>query len=85
LTITPVGSNIPVSKLVTVTKSITAPEIFLLCPEVKKKLWSSEFRSDGYFATTVGKHGDEETIKNYVKGQGQECHQLHEDRQLAFF
>jgi len=28
-----------VSKLVTVIKSITAREIFRLCPEVKKQLW----------------------------------------------
>ena len=74
-----------VTKLVTVTKSITAREIFRLCPHVKKKLWGGEFWSDGYFASTVGRHGDEDTIKNYVKGQGQEYQQLHEDRQLAFF
>ena len=74
-----------VTKLVTVSKSITAREIFRLCPHVKKKLWGGEFWSDGYFASTVGRHGDEDTIKNYVKGQGQEYQQLHEDRQLAFF
>jgi len=38
--------------------------------KVKKKLWSGEFWSDGYFASTVGKHGDEAMIGKYVKGQG---------------
>ena len=26
-------------------------------PQVKKRLWGGEFWSDGYFASTVGKHG----------------------------
>ncbi len=75
----------PVTKLVTTIKSITAREIFRLCPHVKKQLWGGEFWSDGYFASTVGKHGDEDTIKNYVRNQGKEYTKLHEDRQLALF
>ena len=66
-----------VTKLVTATKSITAREIYRLCPDVKKQLWGSEYWSDGYFASTVGRHGDEDTIKNYVKGQGRGYQQLH--------
>jgi len=60
-----------VTQLVTVLKSITAKEIFKRCPEVKEQLWGGEFWSDGYFASTVGKHGDEEMIQNYVQQQGQ--------------
>lgn len=74
-----------VTKLVTLIKSITANEIFRLRPHVKKQLWRGEFWSDGYFASTVGRHGDEHTIKNYVKGQGKEYQKLHEDKQLALF
>ncbi|MCG7756341.1 MAG: IS200/IS605 family transposase, partial [Nitrosomonas sp.] len=74
-----------VTKLVTLIKSITASEIFRLCPQVKKQLWGGEFWSDGCFASTVGRHGDEHTIRNYVKGQGKEYQKLHEDRQLALF
>lgn len=74
-----------VTKLVTLIKSITASEIFRLCPQVKKQLWGGEFWSDGYFVSTVGRHGDEHTIRNYVKGQGKEYQKLHEDRQLALF
>ena len=51
-----------VTKVVTMIKSITAREIFKQCPEVKKQLWGGEFWSDGYFASTVGKHGDERQI-----------------------
>lgn len=74
-----------VTKIVTIIKSVTARQIFRLCPEVKKKLWGGEFWTDGYFASTVGKHGNENMIGKYVKNQGKEYKKLHEDRQLAFF
>ena len=59
-----------VKKIIQRVKSLTAREIFRCCPEVKKKLLGGEFWSDGYFASTVGKHGDEQMIAKYVKGQG---------------
>ena len=74
-----------VTKLVTLIKSLTAREVFRRCPHVKKKLWGGEFWSDGYFASTVGKHGDEAMIGNYVKGQGGTYQKLHSDHQLALF
>ena len=61
-----------VTKIVTLIKSITAREVFRSCPHVKKQLWGGEFWTDGYFASTVGKHGDEEMIGRYVKNQGNE-------------
>ena len=60
-----------VTKLVTLIKSLTAREVFKRCPQVKKKLWGGEFWTDGYFASTVGKHGDEKKIGSYVQSQGQ--------------
>ena len=51
-------------------KSVTAREIFKKVPDVKKQLWGGEFWTSGYFISTVGKHGDENVIKNYVKNQG---------------
>ena len=74
-----------VTKIVTMLKSISAKEIFIRCPQVKKVLWGGEFWTDGYFATTVGKHGNENTITNYVKKQGSKYQKLHEDRQLSLF
>ena len=55
---------------VRIFKSITAREIFKLCPEVKKKLWGGNLWSAGYFVSTVGKHANEKEIENYVKSQG---------------
>ena len=74
-----------VTKIVTMIKSLTARELFRRCPQVKRQLWGGELWTDGYFAGTVGKHGDERMLTNYVKRQGKEYQKLHEDRQLALF
>jgi putative transposase len=74
-----------VTKVVTLIKSLTARETFKQCPMVKKQLWGGEMWSDGYFASTVGKHGNEKMISNYVKKQGQQYEKLHEVRQLRLF
>ncbi len=74
-----------VTKLVTMIKSLTAREVFSRCPSVKKQLWGGELWTDGYFASTVGKHGDEQMIANYVKNQGNEYKKLHSDHQLEMF
>lgn len=76
-----------VTKLVTMIKSITSREIFKDFPQVKKQLWGGEFWSDGYFASTVGKHGDENMIGKYVQNQGikEPYKKLHADYQLMLF
>jgi REP element-mobilizing transposase RayT len=67
-------------KVVQRIKSITAKEIFRLHPEVKHQLWGGEFWGKGYFMSSVGKHGDEAMLKNYVKNQGSDesYQQLHQ-------
>jgi len=74
-----------VVQIVRTIKSLSAREVFRQCPEVKKQLWGGEFWSDGYFVTTVGKHGDEGMIANYVKKQGQEYKKLHKGEQIPLF
>ena len=74
-----------VTRTVTLIKSLTAREVFKRCPQVKKQLWGGEFWTDGYFVSTVGKHGDEDTIGSYVKNQGQTYQKLHADYQLSLF
>jgi REP element-mobilizing transposase RayT len=58
------------TKIVRLVKSLTAREILLRCPQVKKKLWGGEFWSNGYFLALVGQHGNAQTIGDYVRGQG---------------
>lgn len=60
------------SKIIQMVKSITAREVFRKAPEVKKQLWGGEFWSDGYYVSTVGQKGSEETIRKYVQEQGKE-------------
>ena len=67
------------TKIVTTLKSVIARQVFARCPGVKKQLWGGEFWSDGFFIASVGQQGSEETVRNYVKQQGQDGHyrQLH--------
>ena len=58
------------TRIVRIIKSITAREIFDQMPELKKKLWGSEFWTKGYFVSTVGRHGNEAKTASYVKNQG---------------
>ena len=74
-----------VTKIVRMIKSITAREVLKRCEDVKKQLWGGEFWSDGYFSSTVGKHGDENMIANYVKAQGGDYKNIHKDFQLLLF
>jgi len=74
-----------VTRIVTLIKSLSAREIFRRCPKVKKQLWGGEFWTDGYFVSTVGKHGNENLIGSYVKSQGKTYQALHVDHQLALF
>ena len=73
-------------RIVQTIKSITAREVFRQAPEVKKQLWGGEFWSDGYFICTVGRHGSEHAVSQYVKQQGREKDyvQLHTN-QLKLF
>ena len=70
--------------MVQTTKSITAKEIFKLHPEVKHMLWGGQFWTDGYYINTVGVHGNEAAIKEYVKNQGKEYNQIYRG-QLTLF
>ncbi len=58
------------TKIVRTIKSITAREIFIRIPDVKKQLWGGEFWSKAYYISTVGKHSDEKKIAGYVRSQG---------------
>ena len=74
-----------ITKIVRMVKSLTAREILRRCPQAKKHLWGGKFWTDGFFASTVGKHSDEAMIGKYVNNQGNEYHKLHSDYQLALF
>jgi len=56
-----------VGEMVRVLKSVSAKEIFLRHPEVKRELWGGEFWEDGYFVRTVGDKVTSDTIKKYIQ------------------
>ena len=72
------------TQIVRIIKSITAKEIYRLCPQVKKKLWGGNIWSGGYFVSTVRKSGNESQIKNYVRNQGKEYTKLYQGQIVLF-
>ena len=58
------------TKIARIVKSITARAVFAQVPEVKRKLWGGEFWTDGFFISTVGRKGSENTVRDYVRNQG---------------
>ena len=76
------------TKIGKMIKSLTARAIFHRVPTVNKRLWGGEFWSKGSCISPVGRHGNEEVIRQYVKQQGSEkgYQQLHrQDVQLELF
>ena len=73
-------SKMSPTEIVRTIKSITAKEVFRECSEVKK-LWGGELGSDGYYVGTVGAHGSEKIISNYVKKQGNEYSKIYQGTQ----
>lgn len=72
------------TEIARIIKSVTAKEIYRLCPWVKKKLWGGNIWSAGYFVTTIGKNNNEREIKNYVRSQGKEYHRFYRG-QISLF
>ena len=72
------------TRLVRLTKSITARELLKRHPEIKKILWGGKFWTSGYYINTVGKQANEKVISNYVRNQGKQYHQIHRS-QLKLF
>ena len=63
-------------QIVRILKSRSAKAVFKEFAEVKRKLWTGEFWSDGYFVRTVGDQVTTEIIKRYIE--------YHNSKQLVF-
>ena len=63
--------TMPVTRLVTIIRSLTAREIFRRHPKIKKDvLWGGNLWTSGYYANTVGLYASKETIKKNIQNQG---------------
>ncbi len=72
-------------KVIQTIKSIIAREIFKRVPFVRKQLWGGEFWSKGYFVSSVSKHGNENSLKEYVRNQGNKDYKVLHRQQLELF
>jgi putative transposase len=59
-----------IGQVVRLFKSITARQLFLAHPGLKKDLWGGEFWTDGYFASTISTGGNWAVVEKYVRDQG---------------
>jgi len=58
-------------------KSLTARYLLAKFPWIKQKTMGSNLWTSGYYVSTVGLHGNEKVISNYVKQQGKKYTQIH--------
>ena len=59
-----------IGQFVRIFKSVTAKQLFLAHPSLKKQLWGGQFWTDGYYGATVGTGGNWAVVEQYVKNQG---------------
>jgi len=64
------------AKIFQFVKSITAIELFIRHPEIKKELYHGEFWSDGGYAGIIGEGINADIIRDYIKKQGRQIDQL---------
>jgi putative transposase len=65
--------TMPVSRIVTIIKSITAREIFKRHPKIRREqLWGGALWTAGFYANTVGLYAGKETIRRYIENQGKQ-------------
>ena len=69
-------------RIVQIFKSITAREIFMRKPSVKKELWGGAFWTNGYYVATVGERGNWDVVEKYIQKQSKPKTEL---RQLKLF
>jgi REP element-mobilizing transposase RayT len=76
------------TQIIRTLKSITAREVFARNPEVKKTLWGGNCWTEGYYVGSVGEHGTEKVITEYVKNQGRnmkEYKKIYDNKQMELF
>lgn len=71
------------SELIRVIKSLTAREMFRMCPDLQEELWGGELWTDGFYVATVGEHGSKKAIMEYVARQGKQAQRSY--RQMKLF
>jgi len=58
------------SKIMNVVKGTTGKMMFRRFPELRERLWSHEFWSDGGYIGTIGQYAGMEGVVKYIQKQG---------------
>ena len=61
-----------VSNIVKTIKSITAREMYIAFPELKKMMWGTKLWEQGYFVRSVGDETTSQVIMRYIEKQGRQ-------------
>ncbi len=69
------------SQIIQIVKSITAKQLFIRHPDLKRELWGGHLWSEGYFVATIGEGGNKDVIERYIVNQGNKV----QARQLQLF
>ena len=64
-----------------IVKSITARQLFLKHPDLKRELWGGCLWTEGYYVATIGEGGNKDMIEVYIEMQGKNL----KDLQLKLF
>jgi putative transposase len=57
-------------EVVRIFKSITAKQLFIRFPQLRRELWGGTLWSAGYYFATVGERANWNVVKKYVESQG---------------
>lgn len=69
------------ASIIQIVKSITARQLFLKHPDLKRELWGGHLWTEGYFVATIGEGGNKDVIEVYITNQGKTS----KDLQLKLF
>ena len=57
------------ARVIQIMKSISAREVFMEFPDLRKQLWAGELWNDGYFVRSVGDKVTADIIRRYIEYQ----------------
>ena len=61
-----------------IMKSITAREMFIKFPDLRKQLWAGKLWAQGYYVATVGDKFTSAAVRRYIKNQRKYNHTFHD-------
>jgi putative transposase len=73
------------ARIVQITKSITAREMFRKYPQLKKHLWGGELWKNGYYVGTISQGQTDAVVRKYIERQERQTDTKSYMKQLKLF